>query len=73
VVFQYLATRQPFEDVGLREEFRQRLNKVPGVSLAEAKLALRPSFQVKVLANPADRDLLVEQLGWFLQRANADR
>jgi alkylated DNA nucleotide flippase Atl1 len=73
VVFQYLSTRQPFEDVTLREEFRQRLNKVPGVGLAEAKLALRPSFPLKVLINPDDRDLLVEQLGWFHERANADR
>lgn len=73
VVFQYLATRTPFDDLGLRDEFRQRLNKVTDVNLAEAKLTLRPGSPLTVLLNDQDRDLVVEQLGWFFQRANAGR
>jgi alkylated DNA nucleotide flippase Atl1 len=71
VVFQHLTTRPPFDDQALREEFRQRLNKVPGVNLAQAKIALRPGFPLSVLANTTDRDLVIEQLGWFYQQAVA--
>jgi alkylated DNA nucleotide flippase Atl1 len=72
VVFQHLATRRPFDDRTRREEFRQRLNKVPGVNIAEARIALRPGFPLTVLANAADRDLVIEQLGWFYQQVMAD-
>lgn len=41
VVFQYLQYRPPFDDVAVRDDLRRRLNAIPGVSLPEAKLALR--------------------------------
>jgi hypothetical protein len=44
VVFQHLSVRPPFDDVTLREELRQRLNQLPGVDIAAAKIALRPGF-----------------------------
>jgi hypothetical protein len=37
VVFQHMAIRKPFDDVQLRQEFRERLNKVPSVNLPAAK------------------------------------
>lgn len=69
IVFQHLSVRAPFDDVALREEFRQRLNQLPGVELAAAKLALRPGFPLTVLVDPSARDGLVEHLGWFYHRA----
>jgi alkylated DNA nucleotide flippase Atl1 len=71
VVFQYLRIRLPFDDPDLREELRQRLNKVPGVDIAAAKLELRPGFPLDVLADPRARDVLIEQLAWFHQRARS--
>jgi len=72
VVFQYLGTRTPFDDIALREEFRRRLNTVPGVEIAAAKLALRPGFPLTVLVDPGARRTLVEHLGWFHERAQTD-
>ncbi|WP_214370454.1 MGMT family protein [Pseudonocardia sp. H11422] len=65
VVFQHLARRPPFDDPALREQLRQRLSTVAGVDLPAAKIELRPSFPLQVLALQAAREALVEQLRWF--------
>ncbi|MEV0216459.1 DUF262 domain-containing protein [Micromonospora sp. NPDC050695] len=70
VVFQHLASRLPFDDVTLREQFRQRLNQLPGVSIAAAKLNLRPSFALTVLADSAAAAALVEHLQWFYEQTH---
>lgn len=69
VVFQHLAVRPPFEDVHMRQELRERLNKIPGVDLPFAKIELRPAFPLKVLADPAARDLFIGVLKWFYDQA----
>lgn len=69
VVFQYMATRRPFDDVELRREFRNRLNKIPGIDLPEAKLELRPGFQLELLTDSASRETFMDTLTWFLHRA----
>ncbi|MEU8072326.1 DUF262 domain-containing protein [Micromonospora sp. NPDC048169] len=69
IVFQYLTIRTPFDDITLREQFRQRLNELPGVKIAAAKLALRPGFSLDVLADAAARETLVEHLRWFYAQA----
>jgi alkylated DNA nucleotide flippase Atl1 len=69
VVFQHLATRPPFDDVQMRQEFRERLNKIPGVDLPFAKIELRPSFPLKVLADDAARELFIDALTWFHDEA----
>jgi hypothetical protein len=71
VVFQYMAARPPFDDVELRRELRDRLNKIPGVDLPEAKLELRPGFPLELLTDEASRDVFTEALTWFYERANA--
>ncbi|WP_433350147.1 GmrSD restriction endonuclease domain-containing protein [Micromonospora sp. CA-111912] len=68
IVFQHLSTRTPFDDIALREEFRRRLNELPGVKIAAAKLALRPGFPLDVLVDPKARAALIEHLGWFYQQ-----
>jgi len=62
VVFQYLATRPPFDDAGLRQELRSRLNEAPGVDLPDRP---RPSIRLEALADPEVRDTLVRALDWF--------
>ncbi|MEU4570592.1 DUF262 domain-containing protein [Micromonospora sp. NPDC023956] len=71
VVFQRLRIRTPFDDIALREELRQRLNQVPGVEIAAAKIAMRPRFSLRVLNDPKARELLLEQLAWFYDQAQA--
>jgi hypothetical protein len=69
VVFQHLARRPPFDDIQMREELRERLNKVPGVDLPASKIALRPAFPLTVFADPAALELVIEVLGWFHHEA----
>ena len=69
VVFQHLARRPPFDDVQMREELRERLNKIPGVDLPASKIELRPAFPLTVFADPAAFELFIEVLGWFHQQA----
>lgn len=70
VVFQHLSSRTPFDDVVLREELRQRLNQLPGVDIAAAKLSLRPNFPLKVLDDNGALESLVEHLSWFYEQAH---
>jgi alkylated DNA nucleotide flippase Atl1 len=70
VVFQHLATRPPFDDIQLREEFRERLNKTPGVDLPASKIELRPTFPLTILADLQARELFTAALEWFYQQAS---
>ncbi|WP_410540200.1 MGMT family protein [Streptomyces sp. KL2] len=67
VVFQHLASREPFTDRALRAEFLKRLNELEGVDIPEGKLELRPSFRLAVLEDDHNRELLCETLAWFRQ------
>lgn len=67
VVFQYLKDRSPFDDIENREEFRRRLNLVPGVELPASKIALRPGFDLELLDDPKKRAPLVDALRWFVE------
>ncbi|MGC5629770.1 GmrSD restriction endonuclease domain-containing protein [Georgenia sp. Z1344] len=72
VVFQYLESRPPFDDVLLRDELRERLNGAPGVDLLDRP---RPGFSVEVLADAAAFDVIAESLTWFmthLEREESD-
>ena len=52
VVFQHMRRRPVFDDIALREEFRQRL-QAAGLTIPESKLNLRPSFRLDILRDPA--------------------
>jgi alkylated DNA nucleotide flippase Atl1 len=71
VVFQYMAARKPFDEVQLRQELRDRLNKIPGVDLPAAKLELRPSFPLALLVTADSRAIFIDVLTWFYHQANA--
>jgi hypothetical protein len=65
VVFQHLARRPPFDDAQLREQLLLRLNTIEGVDLPPAKIELRPSLPISILASESVQDAIVEQLAWF--------
>jgi|GEM_PF-319786 len=67
VVFQWLASRPPFDDALMRDELRNRLNRARGVAIDEAKLKMRPSFSVDVLADVNNRQRIVDALEWFME------
>jgi alkylated DNA nucleotide flippase Atl1 len=69
IVFQHLARRPPFDDIQMREELRERLNKIRGVDLPASKIELRPAFPLTVLADPAACELFIDVLAWFYQQA----
>ncbi|AZP17359.1 DUF262 domain-containing protein [Streptomyces aquilus] len=68
VVFQYLATRDPFTDRALRAELLTRLNKLEGVHIPEGKLELRPNIRLSLLVKNGNLELLAETLVWFRDR-----
>ncbi|WP_405722199.1 hypothetical protein [Streptomyces sp. NBC_00046] len=68
VVFQHLASREPFTDRALRSEFLRQLNALEGVDIPEGKLELRPNFRLSLLEKDQNRDLLAETLAWFRDR-----
>lgn len=67
VVFQWLASRPPFDDVRMRDELRNRLNRARGVAIEDSKLKVRPTFSVDVLADVGDRQSVVDALEWFME------
>jgi alkylated DNA nucleotide flippase Atl1 len=69
VVFQYLLDRRPFGDTELRQELRERLNRLDGVSIPSGKIGLRPSFDLSVLASSENAELLEETFAWFREAA----
>ncbi len=68
VVFQHLLTRPPFGDTGLRDELRQRINRIPGVNLPMSRLELRPSFPVERLVGDEGLHAAIEAHAWFLEQ-----
>ena len=64
VAFQPMRRRPVFDDIALREEFRQRL-QAAGVMIPESKLNLRPSFRFGTLRDPAALAAVESALEWF--------
>ena len=68
VVFQYLSTRAPFDDIELRDEFRRRLNTIAGVDIPSAKLALRPNIRAELITTETALRSLGKTLSWFVEQ-----
>jgi alkylated DNA nucleotide flippase Atl1 len=69
IVFKYLRTRTPFDDLAMREELRKWFNETPGVTIPSAKIGLRPGFPLTVLADRGSRDRVIDALNWFYVHA----
>jgi len=66
VVFQHLTTRPPFDDTAVRNELRERVNRIPGVDLPLSRLELRPSFPLQRLVGEVGLAAAIEAQAWFL-------
>lgn len=66
IVFQYLATRPPFDDLAMREALRQRFNQVPDIELPMSKVGLRPGFALDLLAGGEILPGVIDVLAWFV-------
>jgi alkylated DNA nucleotide flippase Atl1 len=73
VVFQHMATRPPFDDVGLRHEFRERLNDIDGIDLRPSRIELRPGFSLSILADGTACDAVIDALAWFIAEVRSEK
>jgi alkylated DNA nucleotide flippase Atl1 len=70
VGFQHLVVRPPFDDVAMRNQFRELLNRAPGVDISESRLTSRPPIAIEVLADASARQAIEEALAWFYEAAS---
>ena len=66
VVFYHLAKWAPFTDESLLDEFRERLNLVPGVEFGPDALRRRPTIKPEILQPAAAQEAFLDALEWFL-------
>ncbi|MBN1679157.1 MAG: hypothetical protein JW966_02620 [Anaerolineae bacterium] len=67
IQFQHMQNRPPFDNLELRREFLDRLNRIHGISLPDDSLGRRPSFPIKVLTKDDHLDLFIAALDWFIE------
>lgn len=70
VVFQYLATRPPFDVLQKRDELRSRLNTISGVDIPTSKLALRPNVKFSSISSTSGLETFVSTLEWFFREVD---
>lgn len=70
ILFQYL-TRPPFDDVTKRQQFLDRLNAMPGVTISADALSRRPSIPLSTLTNPDSLKGFFESLDWCVSEVRA--
>ncbi|WP_219419410.1 hypothetical protein [Pseudonocardia nigra] len=71
IVFKHLLIRPPFDDTAVRDELRQRINRIPGVDIPLSRLELRPSFPLARLAEDEGLKAAIEAHTWFLDQVPA--
>lgn len=64
VAFQYLRNWPPFDQVALRAELADRLNRIDGIAIPLDALDRRPSFSLSLLVNDVAMDQFIETLDW---------
>lgn len=72
IQFQWLKIRPPFDELALRMELRDRMNRISGVDLPEDGLGRRPSFPLEVLYDPDNLALFKEAVEWGLAQVSRD-
>lgn len=66
VVFQHMRRRPVFDELELREAFRDQLAPA-GITIPDAKLNLRPSFPITLLAVAERPQAVATALDWFAE------
>ena len=68
IQFFWLARKPPFDDPARRDEFRVRLNRVPGVEVAPNMLERRPSIPAARLRESDALEEFKEAIAWFVDQ-----
>jgi hypothetical protein len=70
--FAVLQRLPPFDDASRRLEFLEKLNEIPGVSIASDKITRYPSLRLSVLQSPHSLKLFLDALDWVRRQMGAD-
>lgn len=73
IYFYWYQFKPPFDEEAKRLELLHRLNAIPGVSIPPDAIARRPSFPLKLLAGPREREQFFAAFEWFLPGSAALR
>ena len=68
VVFKHLLIRPPFDDTAVRDELRQRINRIPDVDVPLSRLELRPTFPLMRLCDDVGLEAAIDVQAWFINR-----
>jgi hypothetical protein len=69
----YMKSKPPFSKLNLLQEFCERINQVPGVSLGEGQFNKRwNDLDLKLLLDPQARDAYFKALEWAIEMIQAE-
>lgn len=68
IYFYWFQYKEPFSNLELRNELREMLNSIPGVSITEDKLAKRPNIKIDLLKPEPSFQLFTEIFDWYLAK-----
>jgi hypothetical protein len=71
VQFQFIRRRPPFDDIGLREQLRQKLDAIPRVDVPPDALDRRPPISLANLTRQATLDQVLAAFDWAFEQALA--
>jgi hypothetical protein len=71
IQFQWMKERPPFDSDTKREEFRKRLNQIPGADIPANALALRPRILLSALTSRPALEQFLATLNWFVEEVRA--
>lgn len=66
IQFQYYKSKRPFDSEQKRMELRDRLNAIPGVTIADGSIGKRPSISLSSLLDSANRKNFLEAFDWMV-------
>jgi hypothetical protein len=64
VQFERLKTKEPFDDLSMRQAFADRLNAIDGIDIPTDRIDKRPSFPLNHLQEPGAREQFLASLDW---------
>jgi hypothetical protein len=68
IQFGWMVGQPPFDAEQLRIELLERLNAVPGVSIARDRITTYPSFLITALADQNSLNLFLSAFDWFIEQ-----
>jgi hypothetical protein len=68
VWFRYLRRKKPFDSEALRQELRERLNQIPGVSVPADSLNGMPRISLSALESDSGITAFTQVLEWVIER-----